>query len=100
MQIDVLAEDYVSIPLGLRNGVLAKATVDGKPAQMKIVTSEGGPVAQNEMALPFAQDNSTLFLLQLTGKGKHKLELEVRLSWGTSADGGGPKGRCPPPRPR
>ncbi len=79
MQINVLAEGYVSIPLGLRNGVLAKATLDGKPAQMKIVTAESEPAAPAKAAKAVAQPDATLFLLQLSGKGPHKLELELRL---------------------
>ena len=79
MQINVLAEGYVSIPLGLRNGVLAKVMLDGKPAQMKIVTAVAKPAAPSKAANPVARNDSTLFLLQLTGKGTHKLELEARL---------------------
>ncbi len=35
LQINVLAEGYVSIPLGLRGGVLARADLDGKPARLE-----------------------------------------------------------------
>ena len=57
MQIDVLVDDYVSIPLALRGGVLARATLDGKPAQMKIVNaplSRREPVAQDQKPSPAA----------------------------------------------
>ncbi len=40
MQINVLAEGYVSIPFGLRGGVLARADLDGKPARLKVVSAE------------------------------------------------------------
>ena len=42
LQINVLADDYVSIPLGLRGGVLARADLDGKPAQLKVVSRHAG----------------------------------------------------------
>jgi autotransporter-associated beta strand protein len=79
MQINVFVDEYVSIPLGLRGGVLARATLDGKPAQMKIVSSQPEPVAQGKAAAPIARADTTLFLLQVSGKGPHKLEMEVRL---------------------
>ncbi len=79
MQIDVLVDDYVSIPLGLRGGVLARATLDGKPAQMKIVNVSGTVPVPTKDGTRSVPDTSGLFLLQVTGKGPHKLEMEVRL---------------------
>ncbi len=79
MQINVSADSYVSIPLGLRGGVLAKAMLDGKPAQMKIVSTQAGQVEQSKIGEPAPRMDSELFLLQLTGKGPHKLEIEIRL---------------------
>ncbi len=88
MQINVLVDDYVSIPLALRGGVLARAMLDGKPGKLKIVDAPPlpqesaqaskaltpGPSPERRGELP-----ATLFLLQVTGKGPHKLEMEVRL---------------------
>jgi autotransporter-associated beta strand protein len=80
MQINVLVDEYVSIPLGLRRGVLARATLDGKPAQMKIVSAQPESVAQAKAGMQVPRLDSTLFLLQVNGKGPHKLEMEVRLN--------------------
>ena len=36
--IDVFADGYVEVPLGLRDGVLARAELDGKPAQLRLAS--------------------------------------------------------------
>ena len=40
LEIQVFAEGYVSVPLALGGGVLAKAELDGKPARMNVVQPE------------------------------------------------------------
>ncbi len=83
MQISVLADGYVSVPLGLRGGVLARADLDGKPARLKVVTAGAGfspeTVRRSKMGKPAAAMDATLLVLQVSGKGSHKLELEARL---------------------
>jgi autotransporter-associated beta strand protein len=75
MQVNVLIEGYVSVPLGLRGGVLARANLDGKPAQLKVVgANEQSAQPQTKVTM-----DGTLLLLQVSGKGAHTLELEVRL---------------------
>ena len=39
MQVNVLAEGYVSVPFELRGGVLAGASLDGKPARLNVVVA-------------------------------------------------------------
>jgi autotransporter-associated beta strand protein len=95
MQINVLVDDYVSIPLALRGGVLARATLDGKPAQMKIIVVQPEQVAQGKAAMPAARMDTTLFLLQVTGKGPHKLEMEIRLKLARIGGWRGTSGRLP-----
>ena len=82
MQIDVLAEGYVSVPFGLRGGVLARADLDGKPARLKVVSAEPESTVQFKGGKPAAAMDATLLVLQVTGKGTHKLETEVRLKLG------------------
>ena len=60
LAIDVFADDYVEVPLGLRGGVLCRAELDGKPARL---------------AMPL----ETMATLYVRGKGRHTLELEVRV---------------------
>ena len=62
MEIDVFAEGFVQVPLGLGGGVLAQAELDGKPARLSVA-----PLAQ-----PLAASQTMLYV---SGKGRHKLEL-------------------------
>ena len=82
MQIEVLAEGYVSVPFGLRGGVLARADLDGKPARLKVVSAEPESSVQVKGGKPAAAMDATLLLLEVSGKGTHKLEMEVRLKLG------------------
>ena len=62
LQIDVFSDGFVQIPLGLGGGVLAQAELDGKPARLSAAT-DGKPQA----------------VLYVSGKGRHKLDISVRL---------------------
>ena len=62
IEIDVFAEGFVQVPLRLDGGVLAQAELDGKPARLSMA--------------PLAASQATLYV---SGKGRHKLELAVRL---------------------
>jgi len=99
MQINVLADGYVSIPLGLRGGVLARADLDGKPAQLKVVAAAAS--AASESAKPSkggkaaAAMDATLLVLQVSGKGTHKLALEIRLKLGHVGGWRGTSGSLP-----
>jgi len=88
LEIDVFTDQYVSIPLGLQGGVLARAELDGRPARLSLA-----PVARRETkpqkAIPqqarpagapsSPESGSSLVLLYVSGKGRHELALEVRL---------------------
>ena len=41
MEIDVFADGFVQVPLGLGGGVLAQAELDGKPARLSVAASRG-----------------------------------------------------------
>ena len=91
MEIDVYAEGFVSVPLGLQGGVLARAEVDGKPARLSAAGVERPlavsqtPQTDNRRVPDMRNgtgpvpDAARLVLLYLSGKGRHKLDLEVRL---------------------
>ena len=60
LTIDVFAADFVAVPLELRGGVLGRAELDGKPA--RLVMPGDAPAT-----------------LYVRGKGRHTLELEIRV---------------------
>ena len=69
------------MPLPLTGGVLARADLDGKPAQLSI-TTVGGPVAASKGAVAQAAPSAvpgSFVVLYASGKGRHKLDLQVRL---------------------
>ena len=96
VEIDVWADGYVSIPLGLGNGVLSRAELDGKAARLSIAqplaegaSGVGGLHDASAFAPPSAElvppgakgglPGSSLLLLHVSGKGRHSFELEVRM---------------------
>lgn len=93
LEFDVFTEQYVSIPLGLQGGVLARADLDGKPARLSVpaIGRPEDPVADQQAQPPGPQQAAgqaagrtmpperRLVLLHVAGKGRHVLELAVRL---------------------
>jgi len=97
--IDVYAEGYVTVPLPLAGGVLAKADLDGKPARLAVVQAEPMPApsspdrkvggtpqgansapAQDARGLtPAARPPSSFVVAYVSGKGRHRLDLVVRM---------------------
>jgi hypothetical protein len=70
LQFDVFVDNRpIDIPLPLRGGVLASALLDGKPARLKVV----------EVAAKPAADHPALLTLTMSGRGRHRLELSIRL---------------------
>jgi autotransporter-associated beta strand protein len=94
MQIDVLTDGYVSVPLDFRGGVLARADLDGKPAQLNVGAGTG-PGGVTKGGKPAAAMDATLLVLQVSGKGTHKLELELRLKVGKQGGWRGTTGWLP-----
>jgi hypothetical protein len=88
LEIDVYTNEFVQIPLGLNGGVLATATVDGKPARLSVaaVMQPAAQVPQQAAAPAPGSPDSRFFMLTLQGKGHHKLEIAVRLK--ITRDGG------------
>ena len=110
LNIDVYADGFVQIPLGLRGGVLARADLDGKAARLRLAgfrtraeerdeaeddAEDNTPVAKGKFAAPdenpFAPrrtrnrpaatrlPSDALVVLYAEGKGRHVLEVEVRV---------------------
>ncbi|MBM4018892.1 MAG: hypothetical protein FJ288_11270, partial [Planctomycetes bacterium] len=104
LEIDVYADEYATIPLPLEGGVLAKADLDGKPARLAVVEagpaasrlSKGaGPSADAAAPLPSVRGPGaaaaarpmppvlpaprSFVVLYASGKGRHRLDLAVRM---------------------
>ena len=67
LAIDIYDAGYVAIPLRLHDGVLARATLDGKPARLDGMT--GGDESPEAVS-------GCCFM---RGQGRHTLEVEVRV---------------------
>ncbi|MFW5693187.1 MAG: hypothetical protein ACOCWL_03130, partial [Thermoguttaceae bacterium] len=106
LTLDLFTDAHVEVPLALRGGVLARAVLDGKPARLSVPQPAPQPEAQPEaqqaapqmaqqadqqmaqQAAPqVAQQQAAggepadggLLLLHVSGKGRHTLEVSVRL---------------------
>ena len=73
LDLEVFTQEHVSIPLAVEGGVLAKAELDGKPARLHVVRVDPHQAAQA------AAVAGALITLDVQGKGKHQLDLTVRL---------------------
>jgi len=86
LEIDVFTDEYVSFPLGLQGGVLAKADLDGKPARLSVpavqpVAQQAEQPAQQQAAAQSGPvpPRESFLVLHVSGKGRHRLDLAVRL---------------------
>ncbi|MBN2559659.1 MAG: hypothetical protein JXQ75_01845 [Phycisphaerae bacterium] len=87
LDIDIYGEDCVSIPLPIEGGVLARADLDGQPARLGVVGS-GPPPRTNDSSVivnrqsPMIDPEAAagpLVTLYASGKGRHRLELALRM---------------------
>ncbi len=75
LDIDVFTDEYATVPLPLSGGVLARADLDGSPARVSVV--EAPPPRK---AAKRARPARTPFVvLYVAGKGRHRLEVSVRM---------------------
>jgi len=75
IDIDVYTDSYAVVPLPLEGGVLAKADLDGAPARLSV--AEAAPASNRKKSskpLP-----KSFVVLYVSGKGRHRLDLAVRL---------------------
>ncbi|MCX5670011.1 MAG: hypothetical protein NTU94_01645 [Planctomycetota bacterium] len=98
IDIDIYTNDYASIPLPLDGGVLAKADLDGTPAKLSVTQAAlPPPVPAGQQAAPPnqppgqapAQGKSvqpepprppkSFVVLYASGKGRHRLDVAVRM---------------------
>ncbi len=82
--VEVFAEGYVSVPLALDGGVLTRAELDGRPAQISLpmpaeAAPRGNEPQKAEAAQPRAAPAGRFVVLQVSGKGRHELKLSVRM---------------------
>jgi len=74
IDIDVYTDDYAMVPLPLEGGVLAKADLDGAPARLSV--AEAAPAAKTKASKPVPQ---AFIVLYVSGKGRHRLDVAVRM---------------------
>lgn len=81
LEIEAYIDEIVSIPLGLEGGVLAGATLDGKTARLSIAAMSPEKPSQAAQAPAKGKQapTGTVLLLHVSGKGRHRLELAVRM---------------------
>jgi len=82
MQIDVFAEGYVRIPLGLAGGVISRAELDGKPARLSVPAALRSDTPEQAKQPPANQQKSpdrSVVILHVSGKGRHVLEIDARM---------------------
>ena len=73
IDIDVFTAEYVTVPLPLSGGVLSRADLDGAAARVSVV--EPKPTKKGKAATPAP----SFIALYVSGKGRHRLEVSVRL---------------------
>jgi len=100
LEIDMYTEEPAAVPLGLTGGVLARAELDGKPARLSVPqvvapNAQGQPAqqqpqqqAQGATGVPpvlgghhgqDARATRPVVVLHVSGKGRHRLDLAVRV---------------------
>jgi len=88
LDIDVFTDEYVTVPLPLSGGVLARADLDGSPARVSVVEAGPGPRGKAQQAEPkkaakaakqAAPAPASFVVLYVEGKGRHRLEVSVRM---------------------
>lgn len=95
LTLDVFAEDPIEIPLRFQGGVFERATLDGQPARLRLISAQ--PPAANQQpqqaAQPAAADS--LAVLYVSEPGRKQFELAVRLQLQRSGGWRIVRGRLP-----
>lgn len=79
MELEILSDQQVTIPLALVGGVLVQADLDGKPAQLGVAEALARTASNQDGTPPDATIPPSFLALVTTGKGRHALDLAVRL---------------------
>ena len=76
LDVDVYADDYVAVPLPLEGGVLAKADLDGRPARLSVADVDPSAPQSKDAKEP---PKRSFVVLYVSGKGRHRLDVAVRM---------------------
>ncbi len=83
VDIQVFSDEAVEVPLALRQGVIANAKLDNKPARLKAVQpAEPAPqpqAKQQKAANAAPAPPPVLLTVLVEGQGRHRLDLSVRV---------------------
>ncbi len=78
LEIDLYTAKPVAVPLELGGGVLGRAVLDGRPARLGLAPTE--PADQRQTPVLQSGDVKAVPLsLRVEGKGRHRLDLTVRM---------------------
>ncbi|MBI2477162.1 MAG: hypothetical protein HYV60_00430, partial [Planctomycetia bacterium] len=75
MDLEIYQRSPLEIPLHLSSGVLERATLDGEPAKLRLITPQQAPANQQ---VPQAQA-AAFAVLHVASPGRKRLELTIRL---------------------
>ncbi len=82
IELDVYADETVTVPLPLQGGVLAKAELDGRPARLSLARPAAKPQPKQRAAQAARRKRvpgESLIVLYASGKGRHRLDLAIRM---------------------
>ena len=86
LDIEVFADKPVDVPLALQQGVITSAMLDGKPAATQGRAGRPGRTAAATAAAAVSKwpaPPPSLLTLLVEGKGRHRLELAIRVAVAT-----------------
>lgn len=82
LQVDVFVDKPVVVPLNLGGGVLAKANLGGQPARLSVAQPQAdapNPQPQQQAVQQAELPPRAMLVLHIDKKGRHALELAVRI---------------------
>jgi len=83
IEIESYTDEPIAIPLALEGGVLARADMDHKPARLSVAQAAPPAMPSGEKSQAIRRiaprPSGSLLLLHLTQRGRHQLEITVRM---------------------
>lgn len=80
VEIEVFSDEPVDVPLALRDGIITSAQLDGQPARLKTIIPQPSPNQQPAQRQQAEAPAASMLALLVEGKGRHQLELAVRVA--------------------